>query len=304
MTNFTTQLPPFLQAGDSIGIVAPARKVSKEEMGPAIQFLENAQLKVSFGEHLFAADNQFGGTDKERANDFQAMLDNPEIKAILCARGGYGSVRIIDRLDFGTFMQHPKWVCGFSDITVFHSHIHTQCHTATLHSTLALNIPQNTSTANSTFLDALFGKKITHAFPSHPLNRTGLASGEMVGGNLSMLYSLLGSPSDINTDGKILFIEDLDEYLYHIDRMIMNLKRNGKFDHLAGLVVGAMSDMHDNTIPFGRTAEEIIAEHCSEYDFPICFGMPAGHINDNRTLIFGQAMTLDVNDASTLLSNQ
>lgn len=304
MTEFPTQLPPYLQAGDTIGIVAPARKVSEEEMAPAIKFLEDAGLQVSLGNHIFSSDNQFGGTDKERATDFQSMLDAPEVKAILCARGGYGSVRIIDRLDFSTFMRQPKWVCGFSDITVFHSHIHTHCHIATLHSTLAFNIAKNTAAANGTLLEALFGKKITHVCPSHPLNRTGNTTGEIVGGNLSMLYSLLGSPSDINTDGKILFIEDLDEYLYHIDRMMMNLKRNGKLAHLAGLIVGALSDMHDNTIPFGKTAEEIVAEHCAEYDYPVCFGLPAGHINDNRAIIFGQQVTLDVNDANSLISNQ
>ena len=302
MSSIPTQLPPFLQAGDTIGIVAPARKVSEEEMQPAIQWLTREGFQVLEGEHLYAENNQFGGTESERAKDFQAMLDNPEVKAILCARGGYGSVRIIDRLNFSTFMRQPKWICGFSDITVFHSHVNHNCHIATLHSTLAINIPNNTPAANTSFLDALRGKPLTYSGPSHPLDHPGEVSAEVVGGNLSMLYSLLGSNSDIDTEGKILFIEDLDEYLYHIDRMMMNLKRNGKLEKLAGLVVGAMSDMHDNAIPFGKTAEEIVAEHCANYDYPVGFGFPAGHIKDNRAFVMGGKARLEVHDTNSVFS--
>jgi muramoyltetrapeptide carboxypeptidase len=302
MSSQPTQLPPFLQAGDTIGIVAPARKVSEEEMQPAIQWLTKEGFQVLQGEHLYADNNQFAGYDSERTKDFQAMLDNPEVKAILCARGGYGSVRIIDRLNFSNFMQNPKWICGFSDITVFHSHVHRHCHIATLHSTLAINIPQNTPAANNSFLTTLRGKPLTFSGPSHPLDHPGEATAEIIGGNLSMLYSLLGSNSDIDTEGKILFIEDLDEYLYHIDRMMMNLKRNGKLEHLAGLVIGAMSDMHDNTIPFGKTAEEIVAEHCANYNYPVGFGFPAGHIKDNRTFILGGKVRLEVHDTNSVLT--
>ena len=302
MSSLPIQLPPFMQAGDTIGIVAPARKVSEEEMQPAIQWLTREGFQVLEGEHLYAENNQFGGTESERAKDFQAMLDNPEVKAILCARGGYGSVRIIDRLNFSTFMRQPKWICGFSDITVFHSHVNHNCHIATLHSTLAINIPNNTPAANTSFLDALRGKPLTYSGPSHPLDHPGEVSAEVVGGNLSMLYSLLGSNSDIDTEGKILFIEDLDEYLYHIDRMMMNLKRNGKLEKLAGLVVGAMSDMHDNAIPFGKTAEEIVAEHCANYDYPVGFGFPAGHIKDNRAFVMGGKARLEVHDTNSVFS--
>lgn len=302
MSSQPIQIPPFLQAGDTIGIVAPARKVSEEEMLPTIQWLTKEGFQVLLGEHLYADNHQFAGLDSERAKDFQAMLDHPDIKAILCARGGYGSVHIIDRLDFSTFMQHPKWICGFSDITVFHSHVNRNCHIATLHSTLAINTPNNTPAANTSFLDALRGKPLTYSGPSHPLDHPGEATAEVVGGNLSMLYSLLGSNSDIDTDGKILFIEDLDEYLYHIDRMMMNLKRNGKLEHLAGLVIGAMSDMHDNTIPFGKTAEEIVAEHCANYEYPVGFGFPAGHIKDNRAIIMGGTAKLEVHDTNSVLS--
>lgn len=295
-------IPPFLNNGDTIGIAAPARKVSPEEMEPTIHFLENVGFKILTTPSLYAEKNQFAGDESLRAADFQFYLDNPEVKAILCARGGYGSVRIIDRLDFSRFQQQPKWICGFSDVTVFHSHVHSQYKIATLHSTLAINIPKNTNLANASFIDALKGKSITHNCKSHPLNQQGSAQGEIIGGNISMLYSLLGSNSDIDTEGKILFIEDLDEYLYHIDRMMMNLKRNGKLAHLAGLVVGALSDMHDNTIPFGKTAEEIVAEHCASYNYPICFGFPAGHISDNRAIIFGKTAKLDVNDINSSLS--
>ena len=304
MSSLPIQLPPFLQAGDTIGLVAPARKVSEEEMQPAIQWLTKEGFQVLEGEHLYAENNQFGGTESERAKDFQAMLDNPEVKAILCARGGYGSVRIIDRLDFSTFMQQPKWICGFSDITVFHSHVNRNCHIATLHSTLAINIPNNTPAANTSFLDALRGKPLTYSGPSHPLDHPGEVTAEVVGGNLSMLYSLLGSNSDIDTEGKILFIEDLDEYLYHIDRMMMNLKRNGKLENLAGLVVGALSDMHDNTIPFGKTAEEIVAEHCANYTYPVGFSFPAGHIKDNRAFVMGGKARLEVHDTNSVFSYQ
>lgn len=302
MSSQPTQLPPFLQAGDTIGIVAPARKVSEEEMQPPIQWLVKEGFQVLTGEHLYADNNQFAGYDSERAKDFQSMLDNPEVKAILCARGGYGSVRIIDRLDFSQFMRQPKWICGFSDITVFHSHVHRHCHIATLHSTLAINIPQNTPAANNSFLATLQGKPLTFSGPSHPLDHPGTTTAEIIGGNLSMLYSLLGSNSDIDTEGKILFIEDLDEYLYHIDRMMMNLKRNGKLDHLAGLVIGALSDMHDNTVPFGKTAEEIIAEHCANFNYPVGFGFPAGHIKDNRAFILGGKAKLEVHDTNSVLT--
>lgn len=298
----TCILPPFLQQGDVIGITAPARKVSKEEMVPAKAFLEAAGFAVLEAPKLYSSHHQFAGSETERISDFQFMLDHKQVKAILCARGGYGSVRIIDQLDFSQFLKQPKWICGFSDVTVFHSHVHSNCHIATMHSTLAFNIPKNSAAANSSFLCALKGEKLHHCCASHPLNRQGRAQGELIGGNLSMLYSLLGSNSDINTDGKILFIEDLDEYLYHIDRMMMNLKRNGKLSHLAGMVVGALSDMHDNTIPFGKTAEEIVAEHCAEYDYPICFNFPAGHIPHNHTLIFGHQNLLEVDDSICQLS--
>lgn len=296
-------LPPYLHSGDVVGIVAPARKISANELKPAIEFLEMNGFRVALGKNIFEKDNQFAGTDEQRAADFQTFLDDPDIKAILCARGGYGSVRIIDRLDFSGFVQSPKWICGYSDVTVFHSHLH-QLGYATLHSTMPINIKEEDfySPNNTSFIRGLTGKSLAYTVPTQPMDRTGEVTAPIVGGNLSILYSLLASGSDINTDGKILFIEDLDEYLYHIDRMMMALKRSGKLANLAGLLVGGMSDMNDNTIPFGHTAEEIIAHVTEEYSYPVCYGFPAGHIEDNLALRLGTEATLVVDDKkSTLL---
>lgn len=282
-------IPEHLTTGDTIAIAAPARKISEAELAPAIQMLKQEGFNVFYDERLFAEHHQFAGTEEIRAAYIQDLLDNPDIKAIWCARGGYGSVRIIDRLDFSRFCQKPKWICGYSDVTVFHSHINRKYDIATLHCTMPINVHagKSDSPANRTFMAALKGEKLSYEIPEHPLSRPGHFSGQIVGGNLSMLYSLLGSPSDVDTTGKVLFIEDLDEYLYHIDRMISNLERNGKLQNLAALLVGHLSDMHDNTIPYGKNAEEIVAEHCQKYDFPVYFNFPAGHEADNRAIRMG-----------------
>ena len=299
--------PPHLQPGDRVAIVAPARKISPQEIEPAVDLFRSWQLDVVLPDHLFDADNQFAGDDPTRALTLQQQLDDPAVRAIFCARGGYGTVRIVDRLDFTHFCQHPKWIVGYSDITVLHSHIHHHFGIETLHATMPLNIPPDALStpypAIDTLRQALFGESLSHTLPSQPLNRTGTAHGQLVGGNLSILYSLCGSPSDIDTDGKILFIEDLDEYLYHIDRMMMNLKRCGRLARLAGLIVGQMSDMHDNTVPFGSTAEEIIRDAVAEYSYPVCFNYPAGHNGtDNHALILGRPTTLSVTPDSSSLS--
>ena len=282
-------IPPFLSFGDTIALAAPARKISKEEIFPAEQWLKSAGFNVFYDERLFAENHQFAGDDTCRARYFQDLLDNDTVKAVWCVRGGYGSVRIIDRLDFSRFRQHPKWVCGYSDITVFHNHIQQNLQTATLHTTMPINVTENNtqSTACRSFIDALTGKTLTYEIASHPLSRTKPFSGILTGGNLSMLYSLIGSPSDIDTTDKVLFFEDLDEYLYHIDRMMLNLKRSGKLSHVKALLVGHLSDMHDNTVPFGKTAEEIVADHCQEFEFPLIFNVPAGHLPDNRAFRMG-----------------
>ncbi len=288
--------PTFLNVGDTIGIVATARYVDESEIMPTVEALSKYHFKIKLGSNLFLRENQYAGAERARIEDMQEMLDDSEVKAILCARGGYGTVRIIDYLDFSNFLSYPKWICGFSDVTVLHSHIYQNFHLPTIHSFMPINIENsdNSSEELDTFLKAITGQSISYSFATHPLNRNGEVTAPIVGGNLSVLYSLLGSPSDIDTEGKILFIEDLDEYLYHIDRMMMNLKRNGKLDKLAGLLVGYFSDMHDNIVSFGKNAEEIIAEHCANFDFPIAFNFPAGHLSPNCALRLGETIQLQV----------
>ena len=286
--------PEYLQKGDTVAIVSTARKISSDKIIPAIKLLENWGLNVIIGETIGSEENQFSGNDEARLNDFQQMMDNPKVKAIWCARGGYGTVRIVDKLDFSAFKKNPKWIIGYSDITVLHSQFHN-FGIETLHATMPINIENNSKQALATLKMSLFGKNLSYEFPSSEKNKSGDISGEIVGGNLSVLYSLLGSNSSIKTNGKILFIEDLDEYLYHIDRMCMNLKRNGYFTHLKGLIVGGMNDMRDNEIPFGKTAEEIISDCVSEYNFPVVFNFPTGHLDDNHALILGRKVNLNVN---------
>lgn len=298
-------VPPYLQQGDTVAIAAPARKISQEELAPAITLLEKAGFNVFYDDRLFAQHHQFAGDETVRAAYIQDLLDNPEVKAIWCARGGYGSARIIDRLDFSFFCQHPKWICGYSDVTVFHNHIHRNFNIATLHTTMPISVKEGMydTPATQTFIAALKGEPLSYELPLHPLNRLGNVTAPVVGGNLSMLYSLLGSPSDLDTDGKILFIEDLDEYLYHIDRMMTNLERNGKLSKLAGMLVGHLSDMHDNTIPYGMNAEEIVAEHCAKYEFPVLFNFPAGHLSDNRAIRLGLPMSIEIENNVVITEN-
>ncbi len=282
-------VPPYLSPGDTIALAAPARKISHAEILPAEHWLRSVGFNVFYDDRLFAECHQFAGSDECRALYFQDLLDNEDVKAIWCARGGYGSARIIDRLDFTRFQQHPKWICGYSDITVFHNHLQQNLQTATLHATMPINVTDKNTLAApvTTLLDALTGKALSYEIEPHPLSRTTAFSGILTGGNLSMLYSLIGSPSDIDTDDKVLLIEDLDEYLYHIDRMMLNLRRSGKLSHVKALLVGHLSDMHDNTVPFGKTAEEIVADCCRDLDIPVIFNVPAGHLPDNRALRMG-----------------
>ena len=294
-------LPKKLIIGNKIGIVSTARKISLEELGIAIKLLKSWQLDVVLAPNLCQTYNQFSGTIKQRRDDFQQMIDDNSIKAILCARGGYGTVQIIDSIDFSNLRNNPKWIIGYSDITVLHSHLNN-LNFASLHATMPINFETNTKESLESLKQSLFGIDRSIKCKGHPFNRFGKIEADIVGGNLSILYSLLGSASDINTEGKILFIEDLDEYLYHIDRMMINLKRNGKLKKIRGLIVGSMNEINDNVISFGKTAEEIILEHTKDYDFPICFGFPAGHIDDNRSIVLGVSSVLEINENGVSLS--
>ena len=295
--------PEYLSVGDTIGLVSTARKITKTELEPAILFLKNQGFNVVTPPNIYAAENQFAGTDEQRTEDFEYLIKHPKVKAIICTRGGYGTARIIDSIDFTPLLSAPKWICGYSDVTVLHAHLHN-LGLKTIHSTMPINFPVDDSSNESvnTLLNALTGKPLSYSIPNFSLNRIGQSKGVLIGGNLSILYSLQGSISDINTDGKILFLEDLDEYLYHIDRMILSLKRSGKIKNLIGLIVGGMSDMHDNTVPFGKTAEEIIHESVKEFSFPVCFGFPAGHIDQNFALKMGTEVTLSVTKESSILT--
>jgi len=292
--------PQSLQQGDLVAIVTTARKIDRSAIQKAIELLESWGLNAVVGKTIGKADHQFGGTDADRITDFHEAMNNDAVKAIWCARGGYGTVRIIDALDFSKFLTHPKWIVGFSDVTALHSHVHN-LGVHTIHGLMPITVESSTPEAIASLKNCLFGKKLKHEVPCESQNKYGEGEGELVGGNLSMLYSLLGSSSAIKTDGKILFIEDLDEYLYHVDRMMMNLKRNGYFDNLKGLVVGGMTKMNDNTIPFGKTAEEIILDNTKEYDFPVCFNFPAGHLKDNRALELGRKVKFIVDKNKTVL---
>jgi muramoyltetrapeptide carboxypeptidase len=294
--------PPYLKSGDKIAIVATARKVSPSEMDTAISVFRSWGLQVVTGPHLFGESNQYSGTDEERAEDLQMMLDDKEIKAVICARGGYGTVRIIDRLNFTAFEQHPKWIIGYSDITVLHSHIQTQFGIETLHAIMPINFPDaGTETAVESLRKALFGESLDYNILPNPLNKPGNVSGVLTGGNLSILYALNGTPSDIQSGEKILFIEDIDEYLYHIDRMMINLKRGGKLSGVKALIVGGLTKMNDNAVPFGKQADQIIAEYAHEAGIPVCFNFPAGHIADNRALIMGREVQLNIDANSVSL---
>ncbi|MBE0646223.1 MAG: LD-carboxypeptidase [Bacteroidales bacterium] len=296
-------LPPYLQKGDKVAIVSPARSITFEEVFPAMKLFQKWGLEVILGTHVFGKHHQFSGTDDQRKQDLQQMLDDPSIRAIVASRGGYGTTRIIDRLDFTTFSKHPKWIVGYSDITVLHSHIHRHLGIQTLHATMPFNIKdQNFNEITTESLrKALFGEKISYSKHITFWDKTGLTEGELVGGNLSILYSLNGTPSDIDTQGKILFLEDVDEYLYHLDRMMMNLKRSVKLKELKGLVVGSLTDMKDNELPFGKSAHEIIQEAVKDYSYPVCFDFPAGHEKLNVALYLGRKAKLKVEKEVSLL---
>lgn len=296
----TTISPPYLQKGDTIAIVATARKHLVKSMQPTIDLLHSWGLEVVIGNSIGLDFNQLSGTDEQRTADLQQQLDNPNIKAIWCARGGYGTVRLIDQLDFTKFKQQPKWLVGFSDVTVLHNHLNTMGYQS-IHGIMPISLARATPDAVESLRKALFGESLEYHLPLEDRNRFGTARAQLVGGNLSILYSLLGSSSAIDCTDKILYIEDLDEYLYHIDRMMMNLKRNGCLESLKGIIVGSMTDMKDNDIPWGKNALEIVQEITQSYAIPVVYNFPAGHIQDNRALILGRTVQLEVNEKGTTL---
>jgi muramoyltetrapeptide carboxypeptidase len=284
---------PHLKKGDKIAITCPAKKLPKP-MNDAIALLQSWGLEVVLGETIDASFHQFAGDDELRARDLQRFIDDDSIKAIIAARGGYGTIRIIDRVDFSCFAVNPKWLVGFSDITVLHAHLFANYGTQTIHGQMPVNIPDASAYSLETLKKALFGEEISYSFNSLALNISGEAKGILVGGNLSLLAAVMGSVSDYNYEGKILFIEDVGEYFYSVDRMIRTLDRAGKLNKLAGLIVGGFTEMKDNDIPFGQTVPEIILDVVKNYDYPVCFNFPAGHIPDNQSLIFGKTLSLSV----------
>lgn len=279
--------PSSLSSGSKIALVAPARKVAEDDIAFAVEYIRQRGFVPIYDERLFLSHNQFAGNDEQRASVLQHYLDADDIDAIMCVRGGYGTVRIIDRLDFDKFLQKPKWIVGYSDVTVLHAKMQS-LGIESLHATMPINFQDNSKQALDTLFDALCGKEIKYDLPQQTLDILSTMQGEVVGGNISVLYSLLGSGIFPDVEGKVLFLEDLDEYLYHIDRMMMAFQRAGIFDKIGGLIIGGLTKMHDNAIPFGMTAEEIISEKTKDKNIPTVFNFPAGHINDNRAIILGR----------------
>ncbi|TSJ43266.1 LD-carboxypeptidase [Mucilaginibacter corticis] len=293
--------PPHLKPGDKIAITCPAKKLPKP-MTDAIALLESWEFEVVLGETVNAGYHQFAGDDELRARDMQRFIDDDRIKAIIAARGGYGTIRMIDKVDFSRLKTNQKWLIGFSDITLLHAHLYNNYNLQTIHGQMPVNIPDASARSLQTLKDALFGNEITYTINPNHLNRTGKGEGVLIGGNLSLLIASLCSVSDFNYDGKILFIEDVGEYLYAVDRMIRTLDRAGKLKHLAGLIVGGFTDIKDNDIPFGQTVSEIIMDVVKDYNYPVCFDFPAGHLPDNCSLILGRTLNLSVLKAVTAIN--
>ncbi|MEO8887015.1 MAG: LD-carboxypeptidase [Mucilaginibacter sp.] len=300
LSDFRTLKPPYLKKGDKVAITCPAKKLPGP-MTDAITLLQSWGLEVVLGETVNASYHQFAGDDELRTKDLQRFIDDDTIKAIFAARGGYGTVRIIDRVDFSRLSQHPKWIIGFSDITVLHAHLFNNFNLQTIHGQMPVNIPDASATSLQTLKKALFGEEITYEIKPDTLNRPGQGNGILIGGNLSLLVAILGSSSDMDYAGKVLFIEDVGEYLYAIDRMVRALDRAGKLKNLTGLIVGGFTDVKDNDIPFGQTVPQIIMEVVKNYHYPVCFNFPAGHIPDNRSLILGRMVGIDIDDQSATI---
>jgi muramoyltetrapeptide carboxypeptidase len=303
------KIPPYLQKGDVIGVTSPAGFISVEEIQPAMQVMQGWGYQIKVGATIGKKDFTFGGTDEERLQDFQSMLDDPQVNAIMCARGGYGSIRIVDQINWTTFKKHPKWVIGFSDITVLHSHIHANCGAASIHSKMTNSFPEEWTNAEPIQLAtiesinfALTGKPMFYEAMSQVQNKPGKVEGILIGGNLKTIETLSCSRSDISTNGKILFVEDTGEYLYSIDRMFWNLKRTGKLQQLKGLIVGGFRIKADDPgEEFGRTLQEIVLEKIKDCNYPVCFDFPVGHQKNNFALKCGVKHQLDVSPGAVYL---
>lgn len=298
--------PPYLKEGDTVAIVAPSGilKNREREVQQAVDLLKSWGLHATVGKHVFSKANHFAGTDEERCEDLQKAMDDPTISAIWCARGGYGTVRILDKLDYTKLKENPKWIIGYSDITALHNQLHNQGFES-LHALMCVSLTKDISEVQEsvdTFKAALFGKPENYDLEGSKYNREGEAKGQLIGGNLTMLHTMLGSDTSLDTSGKILFIEEIGEYKYHIDRMLQSMKRAGYFENLNGLVVGDMSKLRKNTTLWGTSVEQLILDALEEYDFPIAFNMPAGHEKDNRALVLGREVELKVGkEKSSLL---
>ncbi len=292
------KVPPYLKPGSVIGITCPSGYVSEGRVAYAIKVLQDWGFKVKPGKTIGTEYHYFSGDDAHRLADLQDMLDDEEIDAILMGRGGYGMSRIIDDIDFSRFNKNPKWVCGFSDITVLLNHLQARYNIAGMHSPMCGAFKPETEQADylQSFRAALTGESLSYTTPASIYNRTGSAEAVLTGGNLAILAHLTGSASEVDTKGKILFIEDIGEHLYNIDRLLLNLKRAGKLDLIAGFVVGSFTDMQDTERPFGQTIEEIISDKVREYDYPVCFNFPCGHQEVNYTLRLGMKYRLIVGD--------
>lgn len=288
------RIPTYLKKGDTIGILSTARKMTEEQLQFAIQLIHSWGFNTKLGESIGAEEHQFAGPDEIRRKNLQDFMDDPEINAILCARGGYGTMRIIDGIDFRAFAENPKWICGFSDVTVLHEHLN-KMGIASLHTAMPSLFPSTEKHPTLQSIEkALKGEALEYTWKASAHNiHTNNIEGELVGGNLSLIYALQGSVSDIQTDGKILFIEDLDEYYYHVDRMMCSLDRGGKLKNLKGLLVGGMNDMKDNSIPFGMQTDEIILYYTRKYGYPVLFDFPCGHIEHNYAIKLGMSTSIE-----------
>jgi len=296
--------PPYLKKGDTVAITCPAGYMPKAKAQTCIDTLQQWGFEVMVGKTLGSkSKNYFSGPDEFRLNELQAMLDDDSIKAILCGRGGYGVSRIIDRLDFTRFKKNPKWIIGFSDITVLHAHIYSNFKISSLHAPMAaaFNRGGNKNEYIISLHNALIGKKAKYTCDTHPSNKEGLVKGELIGGNLSLITHLIGTKSDLATKNKILFLEDIGELIYSIDRMLHQLKRSGKLDDLAALILGGFSDLRDTERPFGKKLEEIIQDLVKEYDYPICFNFPVSHEKENYALKIGGTYQLKISKKTVQL---